>query len=74
LSTEDARKDLCLPIVGALVDEDAGGAFHLAGPQVTLPSSDLDLSVRLANGTDYARSYVGFVYSAKVEAFKPELV
>ena len=33
-------KNVRLALVGALVDEDAGGSLDLSCPQITLPTSD----------------------------------
>jgi hypothetical protein len=40
LAAENPREHLRLTLVGALVDEDAGGPLGLSRPQITLPSSD----------------------------------
>src|SRR5262249_25213035 len=39
-ASENERKHLGLAIVGALVDKDAGGSRHLAGPKISLPPAD----------------------------------
>src|SRR5262249_60768516 len=42
LATENPREHLRLTLVGALVDEEAGGSLGFSRPQITLPSSHPD--------------------------------